>query len=53
MDLDKNGFVSPSEADYISSSGQRVVIINGSACIEYFAYKDGLSVKIVCDEHAL
>jgi len=32
MDLNKNGIVSPSEADYISSSGKRDIIVNGKKC---------------------
>ena len=52
MDLDGDGFVSFSEASYVSSSGQKEVIVKGEKCIEYFAYKDGLPLKVVCDENA-
>ncbi|WP_220737534.1 hypothetical protein [Shewanella sp. c952] len=48
MDLDKSGFISFSEADYVSSSGERIVKINGKSCTEYFAYKDGLTIKTKC-----
>jgi hypothetical protein len=53
MDLNKNGIVSPTEADYVSSSGKREIVVNGKKCIEYFAYKDGFSVKVVCNEKVL
>tara|TARA_B100000809_G_scaffold249203_1_gene280221 strand:- start:59 stop:211 length:153 start_codon:yes stop_codon:yes gene_type:complete len=50
MDLDNNGFVTSGEADYVSSSGERDITVNGEKCIEYYAYKDGLPVKVVCSE---
>jgi len=48
MDLDKSGLISFSEADYVSSSGERIIKINGKTCTEYFAYKDGLTIKTKC-----
>ncbi len=53
MDLDKSGLISFSEADYVSSSGERIVKINGKTCTEYFAYKDGLTIKTKCGQIAL
>jgi len=53
MDLNNDGFVSPSEADYVSSSGEREIFIKGKKCMEYFAYKDGLPIKVECNETAL
>jgi len=52
-DLDGNGFVSMSEAGYFSESGSQNIEIDGMACIEYFAYKDGSRLKVVCDEKGL
>jgi hypothetical protein len=53
MDLNNDGFVSPAEADYVSSSGAREVVLNGKHCIEYYAYKDGLTVKVLCGDREL
>lgn len=53
MDLNNNGFVTFSEASYVSSSGARKIQVNGKECIEHFAYKDGLPVKIVCNDNVL
>ena len=47
-DLDHNGRVSWSEADYVCNFGRRQVTSNGQQCTEYFAYKDGLTLKVVC-----
>jgi hypothetical protein len=47
-DIDKNGFVSPGEADYFADYGMRQYTENGKNCIEYFALKDGLPLKKVC-----
>jgi len=47
-DMDKNGFVSPTEAGYYADYGKRPYIENGKDCIEYFALKDGLTLKKVC-----
>jgi len=49
MDLNEDGWVSFSEADYSGNYGTRKVGINNS-CTEYFAYKDGLPLKVVCDD---
>ena len=48
MDFNHDGKVSFSEADYASSFGNRVVVDQGLHCMEYFAYKDGLPLKLVC-----
>ena len=47
-DLDKDGTVSLTEAGYIASSGTREVVRDGRRCTEFFAYKDGLPLKVVC-----
>ena len=49
MDLNDDGIVSFSEADYVGSSGVRKIRVDGKECLEYFAYKDGLPVKTVCE----
>jgi hypothetical protein len=48
MDLNKDGFVSPMEADYFADYGIREYTENGIVCKEYFALKDGLPLKKVC-----
>jgi hypothetical protein len=50
IDLDHNGSVSFTEADYVSSFGMRTIYQQGEECVEYFAQKDGLSLKLVCPE---
>ena len=47
-DLNKDGTVSLSEAEYIANSGTREVVQDGRNCTEFFAYKDGLPLKIIC-----
>jgi hypothetical protein len=48
MDWRQRG--STSIADFFAASdiGKRDVVANGRACVEYYAYKDGLPVKTVC-----
>jgi len=48
-DIDKNGFVSPGEADYYADYGMRQCADNCNTCIEYFALKDGQSLRKVCN----
>ncbi|GGX12800.1 hypothetical protein GCM10011282_18580 [Undibacterium macrobrachii] len=48
MDLNRDGKVELFEVDYASSFGERSVERAGLKCIEYFAYKDGLPLKVVC-----
>jgi len=50
MDLNKNGWVSFTEAEYTASYGVREVEVDGKKCTEYFAYKDGLPLKVECNE---
>ncbi len=50
MDLNKNGWVSFSEADYTGNYGIKQIVVNGKTCTEYFAYKDGLPIKVMCNE---
>ena len=50
MDLNKNGWISFSEADYTGSYGTRQIVSNGKSCKEYFAYKDGVPFKTECKE---
>ena len=48
MDWDQNG--STDLWEFISSGdiGKREIEKNGNICQEYFAFKDGMPVKIVC-----
>ncbi len=50
-DFDKNGLVTFSELTYASSYGTRPMTENNARCIEYYALKDGLRLKLVCNEH--
>jgi hypothetical protein len=48
VDLNHDGDVTLAEADYFASSGSRPVTRDGQSCTEYFAYKDGLTLKVTC-----
>jgi hypothetical protein len=50
MDINHDGKVEFFDVDYASSFGERSVESAGLKCIEYFAYKDGLPLKVVCPE---
>ena len=51
-DFDENGLVTFSELYYASSYGTRRITENNTSCIEYYALKDGLRLKLVCNENA-
>ena len=48
LDFDQNGFVTFGELAYSSSYRTREVTENGVRCIEYYALKDGLRLKLAC-----
>ncbi len=48
MDFNHDGVISPFEVFYALDVGERKVSIVNSDCIEYFSYKDGLTVDIEC-----
>ena len=50
MDWNQDGTTSITEALDGSDIGKREVIRYQKKCIEYYAYKDGLPVKMVCPE---
>jgi hypothetical protein len=50
MDINHDGKVEFFEAAYVSSYGELPIEKGGLKCIEYFAYKDGLPLKVVCSE---
>ena len=50
IDLDHDGSVSFTEADYVSSFGIRASYQDGEQCLEYFAQKDGRALKLVCPD---
>lgn len=52
LDLNRNGEVTFSEASYAASFGKRAIQVEGKQCTEYFAYKDGLPLKVVCPASA-
>ena len=47
-DLNHDGNVTFTEAEYVCDYGVRTIDDGGKQCTEYFAYKDGIPVKIVC-----
>ncbi len=49
LDFDRNGLVTFDELVYASSYGTRRVTENGVGCVEYYALKDGLRLKLACD----
>ena len=49
-DLNKDGFVSPTEADYFGNYGKRPFAESGKSCTEYFALKDGRTLKKDCEK---
>lgn len=52
LDLDRDGKVTFGEASYAASFGKRATQVDGRQCTEYFAYKDGLPLKVVCPTRA-
>lgn len=50
MDWNKDGTTSIGELLAASDIGKREISKESKNCIEYFSYKDGLAVKIVCSE---
>ncbi len=49
FDINKNGLIGVFELDYALSYSERTIETNGVKCKEYFALKDGLSIKLVCE----
>lgn len=49
LDLNKNGYVSYSEVEYASNYRTRAIRKNGKECVGYYAQKDGLALKVVCN----
>ena len=52
MDLNKNGWVSFTEAEYTASYGSREQVVNGKSCTEFYSLKDGLPLKVLCSERS-
>ena len=48
LDFNRNGSVELFEVMYAAEYGTRPVIVNGKRCMEYFALKDGFTLKVVC-----
>lgn len=48
MDWGQKGHTSISDSFAASDIGKREILQDGKKCIEYFSYKDGLPVKVVC-----
>lgn len=50
MDWNSDGTTSITEMFAASDIGKRTAEKDGKKCVEYYAYKDGLPVKIVCQK---
>jgi hypothetical protein len=50
MDWNNDGKTTIAEFFEASDIGRRNVIVDGRPCVEYFAFKDGLAVRIDCHD---
>ncbi|WP_018406544.1 hypothetical protein [Methylocystis rosea] len=50
MDWDDKGHTSMADFLRAADVGKRPVDVNGQSCVEYFIYRDGITVKIVCPQ---
>lgn len=50
MDWDDKGHTSLADFLRAADVGKRPVDVNGQSCVEYFIYRDGITVKIVCPQ---
>ena len=50
MDWDDKGHTSIADFLRAADVGKRPVDVNGQSCVEYFIYRDGITVKIVCPQ---
>ncbi len=48
MDWDDKGRTSIADFLRAADVGKRPVDVNGQSCVEYFLYREGMTVKIVC-----
>lgn len=49
MDFNNDGFLSTTEAIYHADYGKRQITVDGKNCIEYYAQKDGIELKVICE----
>ena len=49
VDFNDNGILTVGEMGYVMSYGKRKSSLHGDSCTEYFAHKDGLTIKMVCE----
>ncbi len=50
MDWHERGRTSIGDFFEASEIGKREINLEGKKCIEYFSYKDGLPIKVVCSK---
>lgn len=50
MDWSQKGSTSLSDFFMASDIGRRTITKEGGSCIEYYSYKDGLPVKVICSK---
>ncbi|MFO1104211.1 MAG: hypothetical protein U1E20_15060 [Methylocystis sp.] len=48
MDWDDKGYTSIADFMRAADIGKRPIDVNGQSCVEYFLYREGVTVKIVC-----
>lgn len=48
MDWDDKGYTSLADFLRAADVGKRPVDVNGQSCNEYFLYREGMTVKVVC-----
>ncbi|MGD9539700.1 hypothetical protein [Methylocystis sp.] len=48
MDWDDKGYTSIADFLRAADVGKRPIDVNGQSCVEYFLYREGMTVKIVC-----
>jgi hypothetical protein len=48
MDWNEQGRTSIQDFSRAADIGRRTINKNGSNCVDYYSYKDGLSVKVTC-----
>lgn len=51
MDWNQKGYTSVVDFLVAGDIGKREIQVNGELCTEFYAYKDGLSVKTICPKY--
>jgi len=51
MDWNQDGETTIFEMIIASDIGKRIIISDNSKCCEYYSFKDGLTIKIICSKN--